>query len=206
MKAPCSPQTVGSGDEELVDEAVVALNEVMELAEALELEVGSEALLIKVVNVRIDEFGVGDVEDDEVGAIDSVHVSSARDAELAELGTTEVVEIEVFIDVDLAAIAEDAPDKEPELIAKLKEEREDEVEKPEEVVLAGLALDVILLWAELATVGEKEVVEVEVIVVVVVVVDVDADELGEESCDEEAAVETELKEERVDAEKSEEVD
>jgi len=55
-------------------------------------------------------------------------------------------------------------------------------------------------------VGKKEVVEVEVIAVVVVVVDVDADELGEESCDEEAAVETELREERVDTEKSEEVD
>jgi len=133
--APCSPQTVGSGDEELV-EAVVALSEVMGLA---------EALLIKVVNVRIDEFGVDDIEDDEVGAIDSVHVSSAGGAELAELGMTEVVEIDVFIDVDLAAIAEDAPDEEPELIAKLKEGREDEVEKPEEVVLAGLALNVILL-------------------------------------------------------------
>jgi hypothetical protein len=100
VKAPCSPQSVGSGDMGLVDEAVVALSTVMELAEVLKLKVESEALLIKVVNVRINEVGVGDVRDDEVGAIDSVHVSSGRDVEFAEFGRTEVVKVDVVVDVD----------------------------------------------------------------------------------------------------------
>jgi hypothetical protein len=100
VKAPCSPQSVGSGDVGLVDEAVVALGAVMELAEVLKLKVESEAVLIKVVNVRIDEVGVGDVRDDEVGVIDSVHVSSGRDVEFAELGRTEVVKVEVVVDVN----------------------------------------------------------------------------------------------------------
>jgi hypothetical protein len=54
--------------------------------------------------------------------------------------------------------------------------------------------------------GKRKVVEDEVVVVVVVVVDGDGDELDKESCDEESAVETKLKEETVDAEKPEEVD
>lgn len=83
-----------------MDEVAVALSTVTELVEVLELERESEALLIKVVNIRIDEVGVDDVGDDEVGAIDSVHVSSAGDVRLAELGRTEVVKVDLVIDVN----------------------------------------------------------------------------------------------------------
>lgn len=71
-------------------EAVIALRAVMELAEVLELEMTREALLIRVLNVKIDEFGVADVEADE-GAMDCVTVSSAGDVELAVVGRSEVV-------------------------------------------------------------------------------------------------------------------
>ena len=55
-------------------------------------------------------------------------------------------------------------------------------------------------------VGKRKVVEDKMVVVVVVVVDGDGDELDKESCDEESAVETKLKEETIDAKKPEEVD
>lgn len=100
VKAPCSPQTVGVADEEVMDEAVVALSAVTELEERLELEGETEALLIKVVNVRIDEVGVNDGGDDEGVAIISVNVSSARDVGPTELGRTEEVKADVAVDIN----------------------------------------------------------------------------------------------------------
>ena len=83
-----------------MDEAVVALSAVTELEERLELEGETEALLIKVVNVRIDEVGVNDGGDDEGVAIISVNVSSARDVGPTELGRTEEVKADVAVDIN----------------------------------------------------------------------------------------------------------
>jgi hypothetical protein len=205
VKAPCSPQTVGFGNEELVDEAVVALTTAMELIDVLELNIESEGLLIKVVNVRIDEATVDDVRINEVGVIDSVRVSSARDAELAEIGRREVVDVEVVIDIDSDKVAENTPEEEPVLVSEFGEGGGDDVGKPEEVVTAELALDGTLLEAELAKVGSSEVVNVDVVAIVVVVVDVDADELDEEGCDDGVPLVTKPREERDDVERLEEV-
>jgi hypothetical protein len=90
VKEPYSPQAVGCADEEVMDEVAVALNAVTELG---------EVLLIRVVNVRIDEVVVEVAVDNELAATDSVHVSSAGDVGLAELGWTEVVDPDVDIDV-----------------------------------------------------------------------------------------------------------
>lgn len=54
VKGPCSPHSVGVGDGELMEEAVVALNEDIELDEVLKPRIEREALIVKVVNVRID--------------------------------------------------------------------------------------------------------------------------------------------------------
>jgi hypothetical protein len=189
VKAPDSPQFVGWADKEVVDEAAAALSLVTELDEELTLEVESEAPLIKVLNVRTDEVRIDDVGEDEVDAIDSVHVSSAGLVELVEFGTTEVVKADEDVDVSSDELADEEA---PALIPKLRaEEKEDEFDKLEEVVLTGLASVVTLLEAGLVYARMIEIVEVDVVVVGITVVDVDADELDEESCDEEAAADTE---------------
>jgi hypothetical protein len=55
VKGPCSPQSVGIGDEELVEATVGVLNKVIVLDEVLVPGVEREGLLFKIVNVRIDE-------------------------------------------------------------------------------------------------------------------------------------------------------
>ena len=101
VKGPCCPQSVGAGDEELVDEPVVALSAVMELAGVPELEV------VKVVNVRTDEVDVDDARVDEVGTTDPVHVSSATDVEFRGLKVTGVVEADTIIDASSYEVAGD---------------------------------------------------------------------------------------------------
>jgi hypothetical protein len=99
VKEPCSPQKVAVGDEGLAKETVVAISEAVELIDILDVKVESDTLLAKVVNVRIDEVGVEDVRIDG-GTIDSVHVSSTGDSELAVVRWIEVVNVDNAINVD----------------------------------------------------------------------------------------------------------
>lgn len=165
MKGPCSPQSVGIGDEELVEATVGALNKVIELDETLEPGVEREELLLKVVNLRIDEGVFDEVWVDEAGEIDSVQVSPAGDAELALVRGRDVINVDVFIDTDSVEVTGDTNEDGLVLVPDLREG--DKVDNLEGAVTGDLALEVTLLDGELAEAVRRETFKVEVVVVIV---------------------------------------
>jgi hypothetical protein len=163
VKGPCSPQSVGIGDEELVEATVGALNKAIELDEVLEPGAERGELLLKVVNVRIDEGVFDEAWVDEAGATDSVQVSSAGDTEPAVARGGEVINVDVFIGVEVTG---DTHEDGLALVPELREEG-DEVDNPEGAVTGELASEVTLLNVELAEAVRREAFKVEVVVVVV---------------------------------------